>query len=409
MSKVKKITGDLCYSIAAVGLMNVVLQFLIYPVINYRTGAAEFGNMLFFLGVVSILSPSFGIAVNNTRLLIRNRDSVKNRDFMLSLFIFSLISIFVSLGICIYKKSTILSTIFIIYIVIITIYRNYSSVEFRLELNYKKQFTFYLILSVGYIVGLLVFLFIKKWEVIYILGETVAVLFVVFTGKIYKNLGEYSSTKNYILKNSTMLAANYVITNLMLNLDRLMLLNMVNSEAVSKYYVLSLMGKTIAIISGPLNGILIGYLTKDNKRIGKKELLRTIIILLGVGAVFFIGCIIVTPVYIKIMYPNLYSDVISLNVIVNFSQIFYFLTGILVVIVLTICSSKYILKVQIIYSCIFIITAFVLTSKMEIRGFSYAAAISNLLYFVLVCIVGIYSTNKHLKGEKQNVLKERNS
>ena len=74
MSKVKKITGDLVYSITAVGIMNMVLQFIVYPLINYKIGSGKFGDMLFYMGVVNILAPSFGIAVNNTRLLLPDRE-----------------------------------------------------------------------------------------------------------------------------------------------------------------------------------------------------------------------------------------------------------------------------------------------------------------------------------------------
>lgn len=397
MIKTKKVTGDLLYSITAVALMNAVLQFIVYPAINYKIGAGAFGEMLFFLGIVSVLSPSFGIATNNTRLLLRNRDEAKNKDFVFVLTVFSVISLIVGCGISLYKGSTVLSIILFVYIIIITSFRNYSSVEYRLELNYKKQFIFYLILSGGYIVGLLLFLFSERWEYVYILGETAAVVFVIYTGKIYSGLNEYSDKRNVILKNSATLAVNYIITNLMLNLDRMVLLNFVGNEAVSEYYVLSLMGKTIAIISGPLNGILIGYLTKEDGRIKRKGFLKAGGIMVAAGAVFLLGCVIVTPIYIKIMYPNLYSNVISLNFIVNLSQIFYFLSGILVVIALTVCSAKSILGVQIVYSVVFVILAVVMTKWQGVKGFSYAALVSNMLYFILVYLVGFFAAGKKSK------------
>ncbi len=392
--KIKKITGDLLYSITAVGLMNAVLQFIVYPAINYRIGAALFGEMLFYLGIVNILSPSFGIAVNNTRLLTRDRDMTKNRDYLYIITIFSGISLIVGIIVSRYKGNTVLGMILFIYIVIVTILRNYSSVEFRLELNYKKQFFFYFILSIGYITGLIFFWITKRWEAVYIIGETAAVLLVVISGKIYRDLQEYSERKYIILKNTSTLALNYLITNLMLNLDRIVLLNLVNSEAVSQYYVLSLMGKTIAIISGPLNGILIGYLTKGNERIDKKSYIKTGGIMLGVGIVFLLGCAVVTPIYVKIMYPNLYSSIIDLNIIVNISQIFYFLAGILVVIVLTISSATNILVAQVVYSITFIVLSVILTKMDGIRGFSYSAVISNIIYFVLVYVVGYVSLSK---------------
>lgn len=401
MSKVKKVTGDLLYSITAVGIMNMVLQFIVYPLINYRIGSGRFGDMLFYMGVVNILAPSFGIAVNNTRLLLPDREKAHNKDFIYVLTIFALISAIIGCIVGIYRKNVWLSTILFAAIIISTIFRNYSSVEFRLLLNYKKQFIFYMILSIGYLLGLLLFWLTERWELVYILGECSAVFFVVITGHIYKNLHNYSAKRNLILKNSFTLALNYLITNLMLNLDRIVLLRFVGNEAVSQYYVLSLMGKTIAIISGPLNGILIGYLTKDNQRIDRRGFIKAGGIMLAVGSVFLLGCLIATPIYIKLMYPNLYGSVISLNLIVNLSQIFYFLAGILVVITLTVCSAKSVLIVQIIYSAIFIILSVGLTSYLGIQGFSYAALVSNMIYFILIYLLGFFSTNRKHKYAKE--------
>lgn len=394
MNKGKKVAKDLVFSISAVALMNVVIQFLIYPVINYVAGADYFGDMLFWIGIVSMLAPSFGIAINNTRLLTKDREKAENGDFLFILSIFSVISCIVCVVISLYRRLSFGLVIAFVYIVIITIFRNYSNVEYRLTLNYKRQFIFYSILSLGYLVGLLLFWVTKRWEFVYIIGETAAVLFVVKSGQVYKGLDRCSEKRNWIAKNSFTLSANYLITNAMLNLDRVVLLYFVGNDAVSQYYVLSLMGKIIAIISGPLNGILIGYLTKGNERIHLKTYIKACGLMLGIGVVFLIGCLIATPIYIRLMYPNLYSNVMGLNLIVNLAQIFYFLTGILVVITLTVCASSKILRAQILYSVIYCGLAFVFTNANGIEGFSYAALISNALYFVMVAFTGVFVLKK---------------
>ena len=120
------------------------------------------------------------------------------------------------------------------------------------------------------------------------------------------------------------------------------------------------------------------------------------------GCVFLLGCLVATPIYIKIMYPNLYGSVISLNLIVNLSQILYFLAGILVVITLTVCPAKGVLMIQIIYSLIFIVLSVGLTNYFGIRGFSYAALASNMVYFILIYLLGFFCAKK-----KHNYVKEQ--
>lgn len=389
--KKKKITMDLFYSITAVGMMNAVLQLIVFPVVNSRIGEQAFGEALFWLGVLNILAPSFGIAVNNTRLLLHGRDSASNKDFLLVLGIFSGASAMITACVAFIRGAALPGILPVIYIIMAAIFRNYSSVEYRLSLNYKKQFLFYAILSAGYVAGTGLFLLSGAWAWPYVIGETGAVLFVAFSGRIYKDLGRYSSKQKPILKNSVTLSGNYLLTNAMLNLDRIVLLRFVGNEAVSQYYVLSLMGKTIAMISGPLNGILIGYLTKDGKRISKRTFLRATALMLGVGFVFWAGCSVATPIFVKIMYPNLYgTDAMSLNLIVNMGQIFYFLSGILVVITLTVSQAKRILYVQIGYSALFAALSVVMTMSWGLKGFAFAALTANMAYFVLVFLLGVY-------------------
>ena len=67
--KKKKIAADFLYCVGAVGMMNAVLQLIVYPVINNRVGENEFGNMLFLLGILNILAPSFGQGTANARLV----------------------------------------------------------------------------------------------------------------------------------------------------------------------------------------------------------------------------------------------------------------------------------------------------------------------------------------------------
>ena len=67
---------------------------------------------------------------------------------------------------------------------------------------------------------------------------------------------------------------------------------------------------------------------------------------MGFGLLALVACSIVTPIYIKILYPNLYEAVVDLNVLVNVAQIFYFLTNVLLVIILTMCEIRWQFVIQ---------------------------------------------------------------
>ena len=273
----------------------------------------------------------------------------------------------------------------------------YGNTEYRFTLDFKKQFVFYLVLSIGYVVGLLLFWMTKQWYWVFIIGETMAVLYVVFTGNIFgKQKGqELENRFQQILKSSVLLSVSYLVTNLLLNLDRFILLYMIDSNAVSQYYVLSLLGKTAAIVSGPVNSVIIGYITKDDTKIRFKSYLKGVALLLGVGALFVVACSIVTPIYIKLLYPNLYGAVEQLNVIVNAAQIIYFVTNVLLIIILTMCDIKWQFIIQVIYAIVFICSAIMLTKSGGLAGFAISAFWSSIFFFVLTALVGLHFARKN--------------
>lgn len=385
----KKIISDLLYCIGATGLMNLILQFVVYPMVNYQIGENGFGDMLFWIGVVSILAPSFGLAVNNTRLVFPERQKTSNGDYISVLLIFTGAAAVVILVLCYIQKCKIAGSIVLVYIVLISIFRNYSTVEYRLNLNYKQQLLFYVILSAGYVTGALLCKFTGLWTGVFLTGETLAVLYVVCRGNIYRRFTEKTFYRKELSRKCIILAGAYLLTNLMLNLDRLVLMYSVGNEAVSQYYVVSLLGKTVAIIGGPLSSIIISYISKDDYHFNKKEFLKIVAVMSIMGLIFLGAAALITPVYIRILYPNLYAGVKGLNVLVNAAQIFYFLTTLLLVIVLTICDARWQLKIQISYSLLFSVTAVWFTNVAGLKGFAVAAFLSNLCYFLAAAAIGI--------------------
>ena len=118
-------------------MMYAVLQLIVYPVINNRVGENEFGNMLFLLGILNILAPSFGQGTANARLVMPERETLKNKEYILTLGIFSIISAVISGIVGAARISTAVGIVMFVYIIVMSIYRMYACVEYRLSLEFK--------------------------------------------------------------------------------------------------------------------------------------------------------------------------------------------------------------------------------------------------------------------------------
>ncbi|WP_373155543.1 lipopolysaccharide biosynthesis protein [Clostridium sp. AUH-JLR23] len=392
-----KIIKDFLYCIFAVIIMNLVLQIIIYPIINAKLGINKFGDFLFILGIINVIGPSLGLALNNTRLILESKN-YSNRSYLNILNIFCLVSSIFILGVGIYKSYTFYKIFLIILVTILSIYRNYLCVEYRISLNYKKQCIFYLIISAGYLLGIVIFLFTFEWAYIMILGDLLGFIYIKYTGNILKTKKECTIITKKIFKTSTVLSGSYFLTNSMLNLDRFILSAFLNEVAVSNYYVLSLFGKTIALISGPLQSVIMGYFSKLKESITKKFYFKIVFFIVLIMISFSIICSVLTPIYIKIFYSSMPKFESYLYIIISCSQILYFATNLLLTIILNFTKVKWQLYIQLLYSLLYISMAIWFTCLWEFDGYSFANFICNIIYFLITVLIGYKSlVNKDIK------------
>lgn len=385
----KKFATDFLWSIAALVTMNGVLQVLVYPLLNRQMGEAAFGNVLYVFGILAVIAPSVGLAANNIRLVEGRDKTVLNADLILAM-----LPQLVVLGIAFFAvcKGYLVGAVDFIMaalLVVLTTLRYYGDVEYRMTLNYKGYFIYYLVLSIGYTAGALLYPLTKSWILCFLLGEAAVWLLLVLKGHVYKPLLKSENTV-HISKKVLTLAVSYLLLNAVLNLDRVLLQHLIDSSTVTVYYVASLLGKTAALLVGPLNGVVIGYLTKGKtKPITQKSFLLVSGGILAAGAVLYLGITVVMPVFVKLLYPEIYTEVMAVSALANLSQIICFASSLLLTIMLTFCSEKWQLAIQVLYAVSFLGLALFMTKQNGVQGFVLASLAANTLRFVFTAVTGI--------------------
>ena len=389
----KKLAADILWNVSALVLMNGVLQFVIYPKLNSTLGVEAFGNILYIMGILAIFASAAGSAANNTRLVVRQEMPVKNGDFL-----FPLCSMIVLFA-CPFLLATsrhlhsVSEYILLTLLFALTTLRCYADVEYRLMLRYKGYFGFYAIISSGYLLGAFCFLPSFGWIFCFLLGEIGCILLLMIQGHIFWPL---DTSENYktVRKKMWVLAGSYLIYNGVLNLDRILLQNIVDSTAVTIYYVASLLGKTVALLVGPLNGIVIGYLTKGNVRILKRQFYMAVGFCALLGGMLYVATIIVTPILVRLLYFDISEEVLKLAPIGNLSQIICFSASLLLTVMLTFCDAKLQLVIQGSYGMLFLLPGIAATRLFGITGFVIAGLIANCVRFFVITVVGIHVLKK---------------
>lgn len=400
--KQKKIVSNTAYTIGGALLMNGVLQVLVYPLLNRFMGSDQLGELLYLMGLVAILCPSVGQALNTSRLVVRRDYQVKNGDYNILLLLFGGVGTAVTLMVGKNSMTSVSVIFWTVLLLMTTIFRYYGDVEYRLNLNYRNYFNYYAVLTGGYVAGFGLYLLTKNWFLVFVTGEVAALIYLAATGTVFHGFFKRSSWFGTAFQRGGFLVVSYLITNLTLNIDRLVLEHLIGHLAVTQYYVTSLIGKTLVLLVAPVNTIIISYLTRNQERMGKKQFLQFTGIGAGVSLVFFIGSQIGTPLFVWLFYGDLYESVKGMMTVVNLSQILGVLSAYLFIVVLTFTEEKWQLILQIVH--LVIITALVLlfTKNSGIMGFAEAVLIANAIRVAAVILLGLWKAG----GRKSQPLKQ---
>lgn len=386
----KNITGDLLYSMMGLVVMNGVIQLLLYPYLNRQLGAEQFGSVLSLLSIVAIMGATFGTAANYSRMVCHTKGKEVKGDYNLFLLMVAGISAVVSaVGLWWLGGGKWYYFVGYYLLVVITVVRYYADVEFRLNLNYKRFFIYYVLISVGYVAGILVYPMTKSWVAAMLLGELLAVLYVIFGGRLFSRpLFSRSEHFRDNLKSMVILSGTELIATLILNADRLMLQVFAGGVAVTVFYTATLIGKIISLISMPLNGVIMGHLANYKGKFSAKTFMKICSVSVILGLVMNLACVGVSYVFVKIMYADIFEMVKPYFWLANLGQIFYFISNTLTVILLRFSEEKYQLYINIVYLIAFIVLAVPMTAVWKLWGMAWALVIVNLLKIAAIMVVG---------------------
>jgi O-antigen/teichoic acid export membrane protein len=394
MEAKRKILSNTICTIAGALVLNGVLQLLIYPGLNRNMGTEGYGSILYVMAFVNILGPSIGQSLNNSRLVLRRSLPVSNGDYNTVVLLFSALGIGATLLITGGSLPQAGAALLTGLLILLTNFRYYGDVEYRLSLNYQRFLVYDCCCAAGYGIGYLLFRAGGSWYLIFLAGETAALLYVGVTGTIFRDFFRRTEHFGTVVSRGGTLAVSYLITNLTLNMDRIFLKHALGNTAVSRYYVMSLIGKTLVLFVAPVNTILISYLTKGKIRMDKRRFLLASGAGLLVSAAFFFFCQIASPIFIRLFYPDLAKGMGGLLWIVNLTQILAMLSAYLFIIVLTFTGERWQLGLQGAHLVLLLVLVFALTPIGGLKGFSIGVLLANAARVLAVLLLGVVSSGK---------------
>lgn len=391
---------DVFLNMIASFIVTGTMQLMVYPYLAQAIGSEQYGVFLTSIGISNILAVTLGGSLNNVRLLKEQRYIEKKitGDFNL-LCIISLLIIIVLLPISQWftMERDISSISLILIITILSFFRSYYSVGYRLNINYKKYLIQCFIYCFGGILGLLTILFTSliKWQIPFIMAELAAVIYIIITNKgliiepINKTELFWDTTKDFVYLDLCTL-----IGNLLTYLDRLILLPLLGGAMVSTYYTATFFGKTLGIVMGPIAGVLLTYYAKRTKISLKQFWIQSGLVLFSSLLFFIIALILAKPVT-RLLYPSLIESAIPYLTIANLSAILLVASSIIQPAVLRFCKVSFQLIIQIMHMAVYCVLGIILQKKFGLYGFCIAVACANAVKLVMLLMVGTITIGKN--------------
>lgn len=374
--------------------MNMISQFVVYPVWHSYYGDESYGNIVYIMSIINILAISLGTSINYIRVLESGKRTTHNPFYNRLLLLLSPVCGIICAIIPCFTISTItvMEGILIAVLTIFTMWRFYADVEYRLTLNYKGYCVYYLVIGAGYLLGCLLFRLTGLWPLALLVGEGLGLLMVLLRGSIFKKDPDTAPSleDRKLYWDIFYLSCANLLSNLIFNGDRLLLRLLSGGAAVTTYYLASLLGKTMSLITTPLNSVVIGYLARYQGKIKKKAIWLLSLCALGVIAVATGVSVLASHILIPILYPENYASVKGYFLIGNLTQIIYFIGNVLLTVLLKIGTTNCQLTINIVYTIAFLLVCIPFTIFMGVDGFCIALFLVNTFRYLLCTVLSLY-------------------
>ena len=391
--KIKTFSTDFLYTFGVQVVFNGIQHLVVFPWINRLSGPEITGRILACFSIVYIFSTSLGYGMNCVRLVEQRKGSGSNGDYLTLLTIGSIFLFFIVL---ISKRCGFdpqVNLIWFAILAILNMIRSYGEVDFRLKLHFSAYFIFYSLVSFGYLLGLLIYKVTNNWTFIFITGEILG-LIILFYRKMIFIIEKPSNKLFYLGKAVFFLFLSSIMIQIIVSGDRLILKYFLGDHFVTVYSSLSLAAKVMNMLVLPLGTLLLSYLSAKTIPLTKKWLFR----ILALWSIFclFSFCItyIISPIYVKLFYSNLFNEIQGLNVIVNAGLTIALIGYLFRIYLIAASSALVVFWFETTFTIIHIILALFLTKYYGMIGYAWAIIIGRGSRLVAGAILSVLFVNK---------------
>jgi len=398
LKKYQRLLGDSAWSILGLVLMNAVAQIVVFPLYARRVGDVGYGELQYLMAYVNIFTVSVGCAANYARMTAPAAVRAENGgDYNLFLLLISLLGLPLTLAVRYFGGVSMDTPTYVCYYLLFVAmaFRYYADVAYKITLNYRRYFGYYLTIAIGYAIGAVLVWQTGIWPLGLLVGEALGVVMAYVT---CPQLGKRPLTPSPAWRRSFSLIATLFLAegaaNLILNVDRILLKLLLGASAVTVYYLATLLGKTMSLVAVPLNGVLIGHLVRYDGKLTRRAMRS---IAWGSAALVLIGtavCALGGYLMLFLLYPAEFDMTHRFLWLGSLAQVFYFTTSMIMVVLIRFAQKTYQIYINAVFGVAFLGLGIPATLLFGLWGFAVAMVIAALLRWCMALYFGFYHVRK---------------
>jgi len=383
----RKFIRDAFLNILAFGLPLITIQIIILPLIAKKISVGDHGLLLSVIAFINLSAVTLGNSLNNARLIDKTKNRLSGNNYKRILIYFLFINLIMLSMSFIFFGSRIdyITYIFIVIYGSLMLYISYSTVKFRINLNYKNIIASNVFLVIGYIIGYFMFRSFERWELVYFTGSIFMFLYVFKNSKINEENNivdqDFKTTSKHVL---TILLSAVIISSITYA-DKLIVLPLLGEEAVAIIYVASFFAKLVTSFIPPINGVLLSYLSASSN-LSLNKIYKYIWYLLILLIMAYLPIYLSSIIFTKYLYSSTYQlslSYIPFSVAASLLLIYGLLLN---TIILKFFKSKHYLIFNLMYLITYIGLSSVLSLKLGIYGYILGTLISSAIKVISLIV-----------------------
>ncbi|HFQ4399478.1 TPA: hypothetical protein ACGV1O_003047, partial [Enterococcus faecium] len=269
----------------------------------------------------------------------------------------------------------------------------YLSSEYNINMDFLLLMKSNLCLTLGYAIGIFIFLFVNQWLLILTIGMLFTVIYELQTTYFWRERKKSSDYWNKTFNKVATISISSAMISIITYADRLFLFPILGANAVATYFAASLFGKIIGMGIGPVSNVLLSTFSSTDI-ISKKMFWKTNIINFLICIIFFAISIPTAYPIISMLYPSL-SDEISVFInLANLAAILNTSAGMIQPMILKFCPIKWQLNIQIIHVFLYFGLSILGVNISGLLGFCIANVVIAIFKIILLCLIGNFYIEK---------------